>query len=156
MLKIYRRCNTVREVLKILNNEVNYQYILGFGKNIPSEASLSRRVKEFEKKIDIQALHERLTSSFYTNRLVCNLSIDSTPIDAYEKPVKAEKKKKQRKRRKIKGSVEEKEYQEKLKSETELENLVTFGNINKYLQTLENRCSVTGKRNSKRHSLNIF
>ena len=149
LLKSYLRCNTTREVLKILRREPNYQFILRFERDIPSEASLSRRVKEFEKKIDICALHERLTTAYYKDRLVCNLSIDSTPIDAYEKPVKAKKKKKLKKGRKIKGSAEEREYQEKLKAEAEFDDLVKYGDIKKYLQTLEFRCSVAGKKNSK-------
>lgn len=93
LLKMYRRCNTVREALKILNNEPNYRFIIGFDSKVVSEASMSRKIKNLEGKININTLHERLSTAFYKDRLVCNLSIDSTPIDAYEKPVKAEKKK---------------------------------------------------------------
>ncbi len=149
LLKMYRRCNTVREVLKILNNEPNYRFIIGFDSKVVSEASMSRKIKNLEGKINISTLHERLATAFYKDRLVCNLSIDSTPIDAYEKPVKAEKKKNLKKGRKVKGSIEEKEYKQRLEDKIKLTELVKYGDVNKYLQTLENRCTVTGKRNSK-------
>jgi len=150
LLKMFRRCNTVREVLKVLNNEPNYRYIIGFDNTVVSDASMSRKVKQLAGQIDIADLHERLTTSFYEDRLVCNLSLDSTPIDVYEKPVKAEKKKKKDKRgRKHKGTSEETEYLKRLEESEQLKELRNNGEIKAYLATLENRCSVTGKKNSK-------
>lgn len=151
LLKMFRRCSTVREVLSLLQNEPNYAFIIGFDFKCVSESSMSRRVKELEEHINVAEIHERLVSSFYKDRLVCNLSIDSTPIDVCEKPVKKEKTKKEKgkKGRKKKGSDEEAEYQQRQKMEAMLKELRENGNIDEYMRNLENRCSCAGKMNSK-------
>ena len=53
--------------------------------------------------------------------------------------------------RKKKGSEDERKYQERTAEEKRLEELAKHGDAKQFLSTLENKCSITGKKNSKRH-----
>lgn len=150
LLKMYRRCGTVRDVLAILRREPVYRSIIGL-RETPSEATLSRRTKELEGIVNIMDLHERLVNAFYKDRLVCNLSIDSTPIDTCEEPLKKEKKEKCKRGPKKKGSPEEAEYKKRQEEKEALKELRDNGDVRTYIDTLEGRCSITGKENSKGH-----
>ena len=87
---------------------------------------------------------------YFENKLICNLSIDSTPIDARETPVKKVKDKAKKKRgRKAKGSIEEASYIAKQEEDEKINKMAKTGEVKQYLSTLENRCSITGKMNSK-------
>lgn len=149
LLKSHLRLATARGVLDALRDGPNWRLILGLGDDVPSEGCYSRRVAELEHKIDMSVLHGRLASAFFDGRLVCNLSVDSTPVDACEKPAKKPKKEKRKRGRKARGSAEEAEYRERARAEQELKELRDHGDERKYLGTLEKRCTVTGKRNSK-------
>ncbi len=96
--------------------------------------------------MDFSSIIASICSSFYRGRLVCHLSIDSTIVEAREKPVKKEKPKMKRKRgRKPKDSEEFTIADEKERLYSFMEN----GDIDEFLSSLEHRCSVTGKKNSK-------
>ncbi len=87
------------------------------------------------------------------NRMVGHLSIDSTIIEAREKPFIKKKEKKvsppKKKGRKKKGSPEEKEYR-KQKALAEQERLNYLAeDILTSISRLEIRCSLTAKQNSK-------
>jgi len=149
MLKVFKRCNTVKAVIDAIKEHPRYMDIIGID-SIPSEATLSRKADELTKLIDIEKMHERLATSFYKDRIVCNLSIDSTIIKCYEKPEKKEKSTEKCKRGpKKSGSEEEKAYKEKKEAEEKLKKLKINGDPNEFLATIETRCSVTGKKNSK-------
>ena len=119
---------------------------------VPSAASVSRRTAELGEAMDIEGMHAALCSAFYKDRLVCNLSIDSTIIECREKPAAKEKKKPAGKRGpKKKGSEEAKAIAEARQKTKELHALEEDGDIQEYIDTLCSRCSLTGKKNSKGH-----
>lgn len=119
---------------------------------IPSAASISRRTAELEEVMDIDSIHSLLCSSFYKDRLVCNLSIDSTIIEGREKPAARERKKSAGRRgRRKKGSEEAKAAAEKRQKTEDLHALEENGDIQEYINTLCGECSLTGKNNSKGH-----
>ena len=76
---------------------------------------------------------------------MCHLSIDSTIAEAREKPVKAGKPGKRKRGRKRKGSEELAIAEEKER----LYDLMENGCVDEFFSSLEHRCSVTGKKNSK-------
>ena len=111
---------------------------------------MSRRSRELVDLIDIDSMHESIVREFYSSRLVCNLSIDSTPIDAREKPIARRKTREKMKRgRKRKGSEEESEHKKRIEDEKRLDEMARHGDVRQFLATLEDRCSITGKNNSK-------
>lgn len=146
------RQNNIKQTLSFLESCWGVRMTIGMD-NVPSESVVSRRSKQLASILDIDGMFKKVTSAFYEGRTIGNLSIDSTPIDAREKPVKKETVKKEPKKRgrKKKGSEEEAEYLAKLEKEAELDEAAKTGNLQEFLSTLEDRCSITGKRNSKGH-----
>ena len=113
---------------------------------VPSLSVISKKTDTLIDFVDFSSILASICSSFYKDRLVCHLSIDSTIAEAREKPVKAEKPRRKRKRgRKRKGSEEPTIAEEK----EQLYGLMENGGVDEFLSTLEHRCSVTGKKNSK-------
>ena len=95
--------------------------------------------------VDFSSILASICSSFYKDRLVCHLSIDSTIAEAREKPVKAGKPGKRKRGRKRKGSEELTIAEEKER----LYDLMENGCVDEFFSSLGHRCSVTGKKNSK-------
>jgi len=155
LLKLHYRQPTMKETLLLLQENGNLRDILGISK-VPSQASVSRLSRDVESIVNPAALHERVIQAYQEgmdNRMVGHLSIDSTIIEAREKPFVKKKEKKvsspKKKGRKKKGSPEEKEYREQ-KAREELERLeyLTEDFIKSFCR-LEMRCSLTAKQNSK-------
>lgn len=149
VMLFFKQAN-IRMTIEFLNGNPNVRGIVGLSR-IPSESVIGRRTKERFDVIDVDSLHKAIVSEFYSSRLVCNLSIDSTPIDAREKPMARETPEKMKRGRKKKGSEDERKYQERTAEEKRLEELAKHGDARQFLSTLENKCSITGKKNSKRH-----
>lgn len=154
LLKLHYRICTIKETLLTLEENGNLRYILGLDK-VPAESTVSSALKRVETIIDIQNMHGVLIEAYRVvagQSIVEHLSIDSTVIEVREKPVTPVRKKKnepQKRGRKKKGSKEQEEYlkqkaeEEALKQQYYLEEpKISFGN-------LENRCSLTAKKNSK-------
>jgi hypothetical protein len=86
---------------------------------VPSEASVSRLSREVERIVDPSLLHERVIQAYALSmdRLaIGHLSIDSTTIEAREKPIKTrvqEAKANKKRGRKAKGSPEEQQHHER-------------------------------------------
>ncbi|MDD2231407.1 MAG: hypothetical protein PHO44_02440 [Sphaerochaetaceae bacterium] len=101
----------------------------------------------------IRHINDMLCRDFYKSRLVCHLSIDSTPIEAREKPVPAAEKPrtKLKRGRKKRGSRESDDLEARREEERRMEKLEEAGPIDEYLSTLNQRCAITGKKNSKGH-----
>lgn len=149
VMLFFKQAN-IKMTIEFLNGNQNVRDIIGLSK-IPSESVISRRTKELFDNIDVDSMHKAIVKEFYSSRLVCNLSIDSTPIDAREKPIARETPEKMKKGRKKKGSEEERKYKERIAEEKRLEELAKHGDARQFLSTLEDKCSLTGKKNSKGH-----
>ena len=150
VVMLFFKQSNVKMAIEFMNGNPNIRKIVGLSR-IPSESVMSRRTKELIDVIDVYSMHEAIVSEFYSTRLVCNLSIDSTPIDAREKPIAREKPEKMKRGRKKKGSDEEREYKDRVAEEKRIEELEKHGAPSRFLATLEDGCSITGKKNSKGH-----
>jgi len=152
VLKLLYQQLTVRQTLQLLKENENLRMIVEID-SVPSEATMSRLSRQIEQIIDPQMLHERIMGLYQksTSRIIGHLSIDSTVIEAREKPIKAtqQRKKPKKRGRKKKGSVEEDEYRaRKTKEEQQLaQYLVESPEIS--ISELEKRCSLTAKQNSQ-------
>ena len=149
VMLFFKQCN-IRMAIEFMNGNPNIRRIVGLSR-IPSESVISRRSRELLDVIDVDSMHKAIVSEFYSSRLVCNLSIDSTPIDAREKPIARETLEKMKKGRKKKGSEEERKHKERKAEKKRLEELARHGDVRQFLSTLEDKCSLTGKKNSKGH-----
>lgn len=155
ILKLYYKVSTIKDTLFLLQENENLRIILGLCE-VPSPATMSRLSRNVEQIIKPIILHERLIQ-FYDSemgRVVDNLSIDSTTIEAREKPIKKQKKPKdatplQKRGPKIKGSVEEKEYLERKEEEQKRKQEYLTESPETSISKLETRCSITAKQNSK-------
>jgi hypothetical protein len=153
LLKLHFRQPTMKETLLLLQENGNLRDILGISK-VPSQSTASRLSKDVESIVNPAVLHGRVIQAYQEgmdNRMVGHLSIDSTIIQAREKPFvkKKEISPPKKKGRKKKGSPEEKEYR-KQKARAELERLDYLAEeILTSISRREIRCSLTAKQNSK-------
>ncbi|NCB28034.1 MAG: hypothetical protein EOM62_21660, partial [Bacteroidia bacterium] len=158
LLKTHYRQPTMKETLLLLQENEILRNILGIC-SVPSTASASRLTRVVEKVVKPTALHERVIQAYKEemNRIVGHLSIDSTTIQAREKPFVRSKEVvtpvtpavPKKRGRKQKGSPEEKAYLEQ-KAETERKKVEYLKEpFEKSLSELEMRCSMTAKQNSK-------
>jgi hypothetical protein len=153
MLKLMYHERTMKETLQHVEENMNLRDILGLPQ-VPSEASMSRLSRKIEAIVSISAMHERLIGVYDEGmgRIIGHLSMDSTTIEAREKPFKKEKappEPPKKRGRKAKGSVEEKEYLERLAREEEARLQYLAATPEKLIAELEMRCSITAKKNSK-------
>lgn len=151
-VKLFFSLKTVSAAVDLLRSSLNLRMMTGMG-DVPSKASVSRRTGELRAAMDVDGMLGRLCGQFYDGRIIGHLSIDSTVVDAREKPVRnPEAEKVPGKRgRKRKGSAEEAAAIARREEEERLHALEEEGDIGDYLSTLDKDCSVTGKKNSKGH-----
>lgn len=146
---LFFKQNNIKQTLSFLKGSPRIKEIVGMIK-VPSESVVSRKTKDLIQEIEMDNIYDMVTKEYFENKLICNLTIDSTPIDARETPVKKVKDKVKKKRgRKSKGTLEESEYLVKQEEDKKISQMAKTGDVNQYLSTLENRCSITGKMNSK-------
>ena len=144
-VKLYFQEKTMTAARDRLLSSSNLRTITGVAE-VPSLSVISKKTDTLIDLVDFSSILASICSSFYKDRLVCHLSIDSTISEAREKPVKAEKPRRKRKRgRKRKGAEELAIAEEK----EQLYDLMENGCVDEFLSSLEHRCSVTGKKNSK-------
>ena len=144
-VKLYFQEKTMTAARDRLLSSSNLRTITGVAE-VPSLSVISKKTDTLIDLVDFSSILSSICSSFYKDRLVCHLSIDSTISEAREKPVKAEKPRRKRKRgRKRKGAEELAIAEEK----EQLYDLMENGCVDEFLSSLEHRCSVTGKKNSK-------
>lgn len=155
LLKTHYRQPTMKETLLLLQENEILRNILGICR-VPSTASASRLARKVEKVVKLAVLHERLIEVYEQgmNRMVGRLSIDSTTIQAREKPFVRSKEVvtpavPKKRGPKKKGSPEEKAFLEE-KAEKERKKVEYLKEtFEKSLSELEMRCSMTAKQNSK-------
>jgi hypothetical protein len=155
MIKLIFDESTMKATLLTIQENFNLQDIIGLTA-IPSEATVSRLSKKVERIVHLSNLHERMIANYHTemNRIaIGHLSIDSTIIEAREKPAKIPKRitgsGKKKRGRKKRGSPEEKEYQERQIQEACEKLKYLAESFEESMSRYDLRCSVTGKRNSK-------
>lgn len=156
ILKLHYHIRTMKETLLLLQENMNLRDILDISQ-VPSEASMSRLTRKIENIVSINTLHERLIGVYTQemDRIIGHLSIDSTTIEAREKPFRKPKPAQteptppQKRGRKAKGSQEEQEYRERIAKEEEARVHYLAESPEKSLSELEMRCSITAKQNSK-------
>lgn len=142
---------TISYTLDFVRSNCNVRMIAGLDR-VPSAAVISRRTGKLMEAMGIRHISDMLCRDFYKSRLVCHLSIDSTPIEAREKPVSPEKPRmKLKKGRKKRGSKEAEDLEARRAEDRRIEELEESGPIDEYLSTLNQQCAISGKKNSKGH-----
>jgi len=156
LLKLFYRQATMKETLLLLQENGNLRDMLGI-REVPSPSSLSRISREVEKIVDPSELHERAIDLYIKDmqRMVGHLSIDSTTIEARERPYRKNKDTPvkpatpKKRGRKPKGSPEELAYREQKAREEEAKLHYLAEPPKHSIAKLEMRCSLTAKQNSK-------
>ncbi len=156
LLKLVYRQPTMKETLLLLQENGNLKDMLALDA-IPSQATVSRLSSQVMAIVSPTALHERVISEYVqaTDRVIGHLCIDSTTIEAREKPIHRTRKTEERKKpakkpgRKKNGSPEQQEYL-KRKAQEEQERIAYLHESWEHtVSKLEMRCSLTAKQNSK-------
>ena len=156
VLKLLYQQLTMRQTLLLLEENENLQMIVEID-GVPSEATMSRLSRQVEKIVNPNMLHERIMGLYQevTGRtIIGHLSIDSTVIEAREKPIRGKRATQQQKKlkkrgRKKKGSVEEAEYLDRKAEEAQQLARYLAESPEISILELEKRCSLTAKQNSK-------
>ena len=154
LLKLLYQQRTMKQTLQLVHENGNLKDMLAIT-GVPSEATVSRLSKEVEQIVQPSDLHQRVIRAYVESLdrfAVGHLSIDSTTIEAREKPVKirAPKAKACKKRgRKAKGSLEEQQYRERQAQLDQDRIAYLQESFETSLAKLEMRCSLTAKQNSK-------
>lgn len=146
VMSIYK-CNA-HAAIETLRRSPNLKAIAGMVR-VPSDAVVSRKTNELIKAVSIYDLHRTIVKAYFSDVDSMNLSIDSTIIQCREKPVKKIKEEPKKRGRKKKGSEEERVFLEEKERQEYLENEAKTGDEDIFIGSLEHRCSVTGKKNSK-------
>ena len=146
VMSVYK-CNA-RAAIETLSRSPNLKTIAGMSK-VPSDAVVSRRTNELIEAVSIYDLHHAIVGAYFSDVTTQNISIDSTIIQCREKPVKKIKAEPKKKGRKKKGSEEERVFLEEKERQKYLENEAKTGDEDIFIASLEHRCSITGKKNSK-------
>lgn len=154
LLKLLYQTRTMKQTLLLLHENGNLKDMLAITR-VPSEATVSRLSREVEQIVDPADLHTRVVQD-YTKSLdrlaVGHLSIDSTIVEAREKPVKTrvpKAKTPQKRGRKAKGSLDEQQHRERQARQEQERIAYLQESFEASLGKLELRCSVTAKQNSK-------
>ena len=154
LLKLLYQQRTMKQTLLLLHENGNLKDMLAITQ-VPSEATVSRLSREVEQIVDPSSLHGRVVQAYAKSldRLaVGHLSIDSTIVEAREKPVRTRvpKAKIPKKRgRKAKGSLDEQQHRERQAQQEQERIAYLQESFETSLGKLELRCSVTAKQNSK-------
>ena len=154
LLKLLYQMRTMKQTLLLLRENGNLKDMLAITE-VPSEATVSRLSREVERIVDPSSLHGRVVQAYAESlgRLaVGHLSIDSTIVEAREKPVKTRiprAKTLEKRGRKAKGSVEEQQHRERQARHEQERIAYLQESFEASLGKLELRCSVTAKQNSK-------
>jgi len=154
LLKLIYQQRTMKGTLLLLHENGNLKDILAITE-VPSEATVSRLSKEVAQIVQPSDLHQRVIQAYAKSLdrfAVGHLSIDSTIIEAREKPfkIRAPKAKACKKRgRKAKGSLEEQQFREHQAQLNQDQIAYLQEPPETSLAKLEKRCSLTAKQNSK-------
>jgi len=154
LLKLIYQQRTMKGTLLLLHENGNLKDILAITE-VPSEATVSRLSKEVAQIVQPSDLHQRVIQAYAKSLdrfAVGHLSIDSTIIEAREKPfkIRAPKAKACKKRgRKAKGSLEEQQFREHQAQLNQDQIAYLQEPPETSLAKLEMRCSLTAKQNSK-------
>lgn len=154
LLKLHYKMSTMKETLLLLQENMNLREIIGISK-VPSPATTSRLIRDVEVIVEPTILHERLIRFYDTtiNRVVGHLCIDSTTIEAREKPFKKKRDTSsttaQKRGPKKKGSLEKRAYVERKEEEEKHKRAYLVESPEISISQLEMRCSLTAKQNSK-------
>lgn len=146
VMSIYK-CNT-HAAIETLRRSPNLKAIAGTIK-VPSDSVVSRRTNELIEAVSVYDLHHAIAEAYFSDVDTQNISIDSTIIQGREKPVKKIKEEPKKRGRKKKGSEEERVFLEEKERQEYLENEAKTGDEDIFISSLEHRCSITGKKNSK-------
>ena len=146
VMSIYK-CNA-HAAIETLKRSPNLKAITGMNK-VPSDAVVSRKTNELVEAVSIYDIHHEIAKAYFIEVNSMNLSIDSTIIQAREKPLKKSKVDPKKKGRKKKGSEKERIFLAEKERQQYLKNAAKTGYEDEFIDSLEHRCSVTGKKNSK-------
>lgn len=148
VMSIYK-CN-VHAAIETLKSSPNLRAIIGM-KRVPSDSVVCRKSAALIDEISIYDIHKTIVKAYFREVASENISIDSTTIEAREKPVRTEKPEPKKRGRKKKGSEEERIYLAEQAEMQRIDELSKTGDVDEFLDTLKDECSITGKKNSKGH-----
>ena len=140
MVMLHWGLPTLSSAIGFLESAGNVRAITGMGR-VPSEATVCRRTAELDGLIDFDAALGAAYAEYGAGRTVANLSVDSTVVQACEKPAP----KAQAPARPSGPKAAAKARRKRIRTEYERD----YGDVSRYVRTLDDRCSRTGKRNSR-------
>jgi len=137
---------TTRMLLDRLASDMTLRRICGWERvnDIPHESTFSRAFDEFSRTQLPQLVHETFIKTHYADEIICHNSIDSTAIEAREKPVKKVSVVKQPGK-----PGRPKKLEIRTQPLTRIERQANGMSIDAMLNELPQACDVGTKRNSK-------
>lgn len=149
--KIVLKLPHTKQLVKYLNVDKSLRIICGFDlfRNIPSESKFSRAFKDFANSSLPEKVHKALIKEVYKDKIMCHVVLDSTPIEAREKPFKKKEDAKSRKRSKDKERHRKKRAGELNSREKQLQET----NLNTMLEKLPKQCDKGVKKSSQGYNM---
>jgi IS5 family transposase len=143
---------TTKDLIDRLHGDTNLRRICGFElrSDIPDESTFSRAFGEFAQTGLAAKVHEALIIKYRSEPMVGHISIDSTAIEAREKPIRKEPPKKEAAPKRRRGRPKKGEHVEP-KEPTVLEKQQTMS-LKEILAELPVACDRGTKKNSKGYS----
>jgi len=148
--KIVFKIQYTKQLIEHLKRDEQLRVICGWqsiGK-IPSESKFSRAFREFSNISLPEKVHQELIKEMYRDETVCHLVIDSTPIEAREKPLNKgnakERRKLQKREQRRKKRAGEPNLRQKQLKEQDLE---------KILEDLPSKCDKGMKKGAQGYTM---
>jgi transposase len=147
---------TTRALWERLHSDKSLRRICGWenSRQIPSEATFSRAMKDFAETQLPQRVHEALINKVYagTETIVMHNSRDSTAIEAREKPLRKNRDQSELEAKPVKKRGRPKKGEERpTKEPSRIEKQPTMS-LEEMLKDLPKACDIGTKKNSKGHA----
>lgn len=148
--------STTRTLWERLHSDKSLRRICGWenSRQIPSEATFSRAMKDFAETQLPQRVHEALINKVYvgTETIVMHNSRDSTAIEAREKPLRKNRDQSELEAKPVKKRGRPKKGEERpAKEPSRIEKQPTMS-LEEMLKDLPTACDIGTKKNSKGHA----
>lgn len=147
--KIVFKFTHTKQLIKFLKLDKQLRIICGFDtyKKLPSESTFSRAFKEFAESSLPEKVHQNLIKDLYTDQVVGQVVVDSTPLEVREKHLKKDSAKNRKKlkeaKRKAKQAGELNRRQKQLKEK----------DIDKMILDLPNQCDKGMKKSAQGYTM---
>lgn len=155
--KMIYNMSTTRDLWERLHSDKNLRRVCGWenSRQIPSEATFSRAMKDFAETQLPQRVHEALINKIYrdTNTIVIHNARDSTAIEAREKPLRKKRDSSEVESTKLarKRGRPKKGEERPAKEPSRIEKQQVMS-LEEMLKDLPKACDIGTKKNSKGHA----